>query len=59
MWFGAHTPFIVASYAFVALVVLGLIIWVVIDGRAQARKLSELEARGVRRRSASDGEGAR
>lgn len=59
MGFGAHTPFIVASYAIVALVVAGLIAWVVIDGRTQARKLSELEARGVRRRSATDGEGAR
>lgn len=55
MGFGAHGPFIVASYAIVALVIAGLIAWIVIDGRTQARRLAELEARGVRRRSAADG----
>lgn len=59
MGFGAHAPFIVASYAIVALVIAGLIGWIVLDGRTQARRLAELEARGVKRRSAGGGEGTR
>lgn len=56
---GPHAVFIIASYAIVALVIAGLIAWIVVDGRTQARRLAELEARGVRRRSAPDAEGAR
>ena len=48
----AHLGFVVASYLAVALVLAGLIGWVVLDGRAQRRRLAALEARGVRRRSA-------
>jgi heme exporter protein D len=48
---GPHASFIVASYAMAALVVLGLITWVLADFRAQRRVLADLEARGVRRRS--------
>jgi heme exporter protein D len=46
-----HTGFIVASYATAAVVVVGLIAWVMLDFRAQRRNLAELEARGVTRRS--------
>jgi heme exporter protein D len=46
-----HVGFIVAAYLATALV-LGLLIgWIVVDGRAQRRRLAELEARGVKRRS--------
>lgn len=51
---GPHAAFIWASYAIVALVLAGLILWLIIDGRRQTRALAELEARGVRRRSASE-----
>ena len=48
---GPHASFIVGSYAMAAVVVLGLIAWVLADFRAQRRVLADLEARGVRRRS--------
>ena len=49
--FGNYGGFILASYGVTLLIVLLLILWVVIDGRAQARALAELEARGIHRRS--------
>jgi heme exporter protein D len=48
---GPHAAFIVASYVMAALVVLGLVAWVLADYRAQQRVLADLEARGVTRRS--------
>jgi heme exporter protein D len=48
---GPHAFFIVASYAFAAAIVLGLIVWIVIDYRTQLRALAELESRGVTRRA--------
>jgi len=48
---GPHADFIVASYAVAALVVALLIGWVVLDHRAQQRRLMQLEASGVTRRS--------
>jgi len=49
---GPHAAFIVAAYAAAAVVVGGLIAWVVLDLRAQKRVLGNLEAHGVTRRSA-------
>jgi len=49
---GPHAAFIWASYAVVALVIALLIAWLIADGRQQQRRLEQLEARGVRRRSA-------
>ncbi len=46
-----HAGYILASYAVTALVVAGLILRAVLDQRAQRRALSDLEARGVGRRS--------
>jgi heme exporter protein D len=46
-----HAGFIIASYAVTALVIAGLILRAVLDERAQRRALSDLDARGVRRRS--------
>jgi heme exporter protein D len=47
-----HAGFIVAAYLVTALVLAGLVGWIVMDGRALRRRLAELEARGIRRRSA-------
>ncbi|MFL9826153.1 heme exporter protein CcmD [Rhodoplanes sp. SY1] len=49
---GPHAVFIVGSYAVTTIVVVVLVLWVWLDGRRQARLLADLEARGVRRRSA-------
>jgi heme exporter protein D len=54
MDFGPHSAFIIAAYAMVAVVVLGLIAWVLADHAAQRRLLADLEARGVTRRSKSE-----
>jgi heme exporter protein D len=48
---GTHAAFIVTAYAAAVVIVGGLIAWVLLDHRAQLRKLAELEARGVTRRS--------
>ena len=48
---GPHAAFIIAAYAMAALVVTGLIAWVIADHGAQRRLLADLEARGVTRRS--------
>ncbi|HKH96076.1 MAG TPA: heme exporter protein CcmD [Beijerinckiaceae bacterium] len=49
---GPHAFFIAAAYVVTALVVLGLVARAIVDHRIQARRLAELEARGMRRRSA-------
>ncbi len=49
---GPHAVFIVWAYGGVALAVAALIAWTLFDARATARRLAELEASGVRRRSA-------
>jgi heme exporter protein D len=53
---GNHAAFIVGSYAITVAVMLALVAWVIADHRAQTRRLAELEARGVRRRSAGRGD---
>ena len=50
-----HFGFILASYLVTAAVLLGLVLWTALDGRAQRRRLIELETGGVRRRSAGGG----
>jgi heme exporter protein D len=50
----AHIGFIVAAYAAGIIVVVALIAWVVLDYRTQRRILSELEAKGLSRRSVSE-----
>jgi len=47
-----HTFYIAMSYAVTAIVTLCLIGWVWLDGRARQKELTELEASGIRRRSA-------
>jgi heme exporter protein D len=48
----SHAGFIAAAYLATALVLAGLFVWILFDGRAQRRRLADLEARGIRRRSA-------
>jgi len=57
---GTHAGFILAAYGIALMVIAVLFVWILVDGRAQRRQLADLEARGVRRRSArtSDGEKA-
>lgn len=58
---GPHATFIIAAYAAVAIVLVSLIAWLVLDGYNQRRLLDELQARGAKRRSAprSNGGAAR
>lgn len=50
---GPHAVFIWTAYAAVVVVLGALIAWHLYDGRRQRQRLVQLEARGVRRRSAS------
>jgi heme exporter protein D len=53
---GTHLGFIIAAYAVTIVVLAALIGWVILDGRTQKRRIAELEARGIRRRSAGKGQ---
>lgn len=55
----SHAFYIYVSYAVSAAVVLALIGWVWLDGRARQKELRALEAAGIRRRSASAAEGGK
>ncbi|MER8535768.1 heme exporter protein CcmD [Mesorhizobium sp. M1005] len=46
-----HALYVTAAYAITALVLAGLIGWILLDQRGRKRELAELEASGVRRRS--------
>ena len=48
---GPHAAFIIGAYAVAILIVAALIGWVLIDNRRQRQILSDLEAKGVTRRS--------
>lgn len=48
---GHNASFIVAAYLIAALIIVGLIAWVLLDYQAQRRALGEMEKRGVKRRS--------
>lgn len=49
---GPHAAFIWASYLTAFIVLGALIVWLRFDARRQVRLLADLEARGIRRRSA-------
>jgi heme exporter protein D len=49
---GPHASFIWSAYAVVTVVIGALIAWLVADGRQLERRLTDLAARGVKRRSA-------
>jgi len=46
-----HLGFIVASYVLAALVTFGLLMWIMLDHRAQKARLQKLEEQGAQRRS--------
>lgn len=50
MDFGPHAVFIGLSYAVATLVIAALVLWLLVDGRRQSRRLADLEARGLSRR---------
>ncbi len=51
MSLGPHAVFIWLSYAATAIAIAALLAWLFVDGRRHQRRLADLEARGVRRRS--------
>jgi heme exporter protein D len=51
MSLGPYAPFIVSAYLLVAVVLVLLIGWIVLDHRNQTRRLRALEESGVVRRS--------
>jgi heme exporter protein D len=51
MSLGPYGSFIVASYLAAALLVAILIFWIALDYRSQKRRLRELDASGLLRRS--------
>ena len=48
---GPHAAFIIGAYGVATLIVAAMIAWIFLDHRRQMRILSDLEARGVTRRS--------
>jgi heme exporter protein D len=54
---GPHAAFIISAYAIAAVIVTGLVVWVLIDQRRQRRMLGDLEMRGLSRRSERASEG--
>jgi heme exporter protein D len=59
---GPHANFILAAYGFTFAAVVALAFFIVADDRKQRQRLADLEAKGVRRRSAGaacDGKPAR
>ncbi|MER9731397.1 heme exporter protein CcmD [Mesorhizobium sp. M0217] len=54
----AHALYVAAAYGITAIVLAGLIGWILLDQRTRKRELAELEAAGVRRRSDKAGTGA-
>lgn len=50
-----YIEFVLAAYLVTALVLAGLIAWVIADGRIQARRLDELDRAGIGRRADREG----
>lgn len=53
----SHAFYVNLSYVAGALMVLILTVWTYLDGKAQQKALKELDAAGIRRRSAARSEG--
>lgn len=48
---GPRAPFVIAAYAVVLVTLAVLVAWLYLDEARQKRRLTELEARGIKRRS--------
>jgi heme exporter protein D len=48
---GPHAAFILIAYGLFAVTVAALLVWVMLDHRAQKQALADLEKRGVGRRA--------
>ena len=48
----SHAFYVAVSYIAAFAVTLGLVVWVWLDHRARHREIEQLEAAGIRRRSA-------
>ncbi|MBI1621891.1 heme exporter protein CcmD [Aquamicrobium zhengzhouense] len=48
----AHALYVLSAYGVSALALIGLALWIIADQRARRRELAQLEAAGIRRRSA-------
>ncbi len=48
---GPRAPFVIAAYAVVLITLAALVAWLYVDEARQRRRLAELEARGIKRRS--------
>ncbi len=48
---GPHANFIIAAYLGVLIVVFGLIIGTIFNAKTQEKRLADLDAKGIRRRS--------
>lgn len=46
-----HMLYVSAAYAISALVLIGLVGWIIADQRGRRREMAELQASGARRRS--------
>jgi heme exporter protein CcmD len=57
MSLGPYAAFIVGAYLAAVAIVLGLILWVILDRRHLARRLGDLELQGITRRSGQQTEG--
>ena len=55
---GQHASFIITAYAIAALVIVGLIGWVLADYRRQMTTLRDLESKGLTRRSTRQASGS-
>jgi heme exporter protein D len=54
---GPHAAFIVSAYAVAMAIIAAMIVWVLTDYWRQRRTLSDLEQRGIGRRSERSSEG--
>ena len=50
---GPYAAYILSAYGLSALAIGVLALWIIVDARQQKRALRDLEARGIRRRSAA------
>jgi heme exporter protein D len=57
MQLGPYAAFIVSAYGAALAIILGLILWVVLDRRQLQRVLEQAELKGLARRSAREGDG--